>query len=420
MFKQVNLLCTSMCIICVTTLQGDQPGISSELESTTPLFETMQISLVKEETPVLAESSLVESPIAEPPAIKKQKPKAPFKAFTGKVKGKKVRLRLQPDIESPIAKELNKGEFLSIVGEAEDFWITEAPSHLKSYVFRSFVLDNQIEGTRVNIRLQPNLESPVVTHLNSGDAVNGTICASNNKWFEIPTPDTARFFVAKDFVENFGAPEVKAHYENRLKLAKQQIETATYFAESEMQKAYPNVDFDKMNNSFLVVIQEYTEFPELVEQAQNSLAMAQEQFLDKRISYLENKASEDEALAAQAKKALAAEHSFTDKMKVWEPVEETLYLNWFNTNDSGNMDEYYEDQRLTATRISGILESYQAPVKCKPGDYIIRQNDMPVGYVYSTMVNLQSLVGKKVTLVGAPRPNNNFAFPAYFILSTDN
>ena len=420
MFKQTNLLCTSMCVICFTALQGDQPGIASELELIAPLPETTQISLSKEESPALAEVPSFEAPIAAPPVIKKAKPKVAFKPFTGKVKGKKVRLRLQPDIESSIAKELQKGEFLSIVGEAEDFWIAEAPSDLKSYVFRSFVLDNQIEGTRVNIRLQPSLESPIVTHLNSGDPVQGSICAANNKWIEIPTPETARFYVAKDFIENFGGPEVKAHNENRLKSAKQQIETASYFVESEMQKAYPNIDFDKMNNSFLVVIQEYAEFPELVEQAKNSLAMAQEQFLDKRISFLENKASEDEALAFEAKKALTTEHSFTDKMKLWEPLEESLYLSWFNTNDSRNMDEYYEDQKLTATRISGILESYQAPVKCKPGDYIIRQNDMPVGYVYSTMINLQSLVGKKVTLVGAPRPNNNFAFPAYFILSSEN
>jgi len=50
----------------------------------------------------------------------------------------------------------------------------------------------------------------------------------------------------------------------------------------------------------------------------------------------------------------------------------------------------------------------------------VKENDLPVGYVYSTMINLESLVGKKVTLVGVSRPNNNFAFPAYFVLSAEN
>ncbi|NDE82278.1 MAG: hypothetical protein EB051_01510 [Chlamydiia bacterium] len=72
---------------------------------------------------------------------------------------------------------------------------------------------------------------------------------------------------------------------------------------------------------------------------------------------------------------------------------------------------------MASTEISGIVEPYTAPVKCKPGDFIIRDKDLPVAYIYSTQINLQNLVGQKVTLKGVARPNNNFAFPAYFILS---
>jgi hypothetical protein len=58
-------------------------------------------------------------------------------------------------------------------------------------------------------------------------------------------------------------------------------------------------------------------------------------------------------------------------------------------------------------------------VKNKPGDFILRNKDIPVGYVYSTIVNLQSLVGKNVRLIAAPRPNNNFAFKAYYVLAAE-
>ncbi|MEK7339256.1 MAG: hypothetical protein AABZ92_00910, partial [Verrucomicrobiota bacterium] len=55
-------------------------------------------------------------------------------------------------------------------------------------------------------------------------------------------------------------------------------------------------------------------------------------------------------------------------------------------------------------------------VKNKPGDFILRDKDIPLAYVYSTVVNLQDLVGKRVSLIATPRPNNNFAFPSYFVL----
>ena len=106
-------------------------------------------------------------------------------------------------------------------------------------------------------------------------------------------------------------------------------------------------------------------------------------------------------------------------MKLWDPIEESLYLSWTNINENKSQRDYYEEQKLAAIEISGIVEPYNTPVKNKPGDYILRDKDMPLGYIYSTQVNLQSLVGKHVKLVAAPRPNNNFAFPAYYVLSVE-
>lgn len=100
----------------------------------------------------------------------------------------------------------------------------------------------------------------------------------------------------------------------------------------------------------------------------------------------------------------------TDKMKMWEHVEEALFLTWTNMNYNKNMQDYYQEQQITANVISGIVEAYNSAVKNKPGDFILRDKDIPVAYVYSTIVNLQDLVGKRVSLVATPRPNNNFAF----------
>jgi SH3-like domain-containing protein len=401
MFKQLSLVCTSALIIHSASLIADQPGepLENEADSifTKPMSEPLAPFLVIEEpsTPAQESGSSQETPVSEPPVVKKIKTHSNIKPFTGSIKRNKVRLRLHPDTESPIVQELNKGSLLSVVGESDDFWAVEAPQNVKAYIFRSFVLDGQVEGNHVNVRLSPSTEAPILTHLNSGDTVEGTICNTNNKWLEIAPPKTTKFYVAKNYVENLGGPELKVAVETKRAQAEQDLLLATQFAESEIQKSFPNIDLDKINNNFQTIIQEYASFSDLTEKAQELLTKMQEQFLDKRIGYLESKTFEDEALSMQANHSPRVFIPSTDKMKIWEPVEEALYLSWVNMNEGRDMDEYYEDQKLAAVKITGLLEAYSAPVKSRPGDYFIKQDGLPVGYVYSTKINLEEFVGKK-------------------------
>ena len=430
MFKSMYLLCTSLAALSLGALGADQPD---EVTSTSaPASESDFFSSFSLETPPALPAEMatstsevpsneVQTPALETaPIAKKEKPKGLFKPFTGKVKGKKVRLRTQPDLDSAVVKELQKGEYLAILDEVDDFWITEAPSDLKAYVFRSFVLDNVIEGNRVNVRLHPNMEAPVIVHLNSGDTINGEICETNHKWIEIDAPKTSRFYVSKNYIENVGGLEIKQTHDTRLSLVKDQMALAESFAKAEMEKEYSAIDFDQMNRNFQLVIQDYTDFPQYTDQAKDMLSAIQEKFIDKRISYMESKATHETAPAAGSNhKQAFVNASPTDKMKTWEPVEEALFLGWSGGHEARSFQDYQLEQKIAAERISGILEPYSAPVKCKPGDYVVKHNDLPVGYVYSTVVNLQDLVGKKVSLIGAPRPNNNFAFPAYFVLGVE-
>lgn len=48
--------------------------------------------------------------------------KTEFKAFTGKVQANKVRLRVKPDLEGHIIKQVNKNDLFLIVAEAGDFF----------------------------------------------------------------------------------------------------------------------------------------------------------------------------------------------------------------------------------------------------------------------------------------------------------
>lgn len=369
-------------------------------------------------------------PFIAPTNIAKSLPEVPFKPFTGKIKAKKVRMRAQADLEGAVIKEMNKNDLLSIVGEQNEFWAVDPPAGTKAYVFRSYVLDNVVEGNRVNVRLKPDLESPVIGHLNAGDHIEGIISSLNNKWYEISPPANARFFIAKDFVENIGGPEVKSQIDKRKQAVEQVIEAAMLLSKSELRKPFEEIDVDRLTRSFKTVVNEYSDFPEQVEIAKDSLVHLNETYLQKKIAFLENKAEgvveEPLEIAIDPSEpsfneevAATIADTPTERMKMWAPIEEGLYLTWQRLNEDRSMDDFYTEQKLTAVAITGILEPYLSPVKNKPGDFILRDQDHQVAYLYSTNLNLQSFIGKKVKITGTPRNNNHFAFPAYFVLSVE-
>ncbi len=421
MSKLIKFVCGAI-IAPLTSLlaEGEQHSLT-QLPGTMPL----QPMISSESSHSAFHEESIESkniPIASPVAEKSISP------FTGKIRARKVRMRNNADLESRIVKELDKNELIVVVGEKGDFYAVEAPADLKAFVFRSFVLDNVVEGNRVNIRLFPDTEAPVLGHLNLGDTVHGKICQENAKWLEINIPSSVHFYVAKDYVENIGGPEMKGQVDKRKETVSQMIENASFLTKAELRKPFVEIDIERIQHTYKKIISDFTDFPEYVEQAREAMASLQDAYVQKRIAFLESKINPEENSSANlVREELVAldaqeaknEGAPTDKMLLWEPIEEALYLNWAAMHEDRSMQEYYEEQKVMATSISGILEAYTAPVKNKPGDFVIKERDLPVAYVYSTRLNLQDFVGKKVTLTGIERPNNNFAFPAYYVISQE-
>lgn len=407
------------CFLCLTALafaeaNADDAFKPQHIQLQAPVLQPLKGS----ETTEAKASNTNENKLMEvKPTIKPVIRKSAFSAFTGKIKGNHVRLRLQPDLEGRIVKELTKNDFVAVVDEEGDFWAIEAPEGIKAYVFRSFILDNVVEGNRVNVRLEPNLDAPIIGHLNSGDKIKGTVSALNNKWFEIPPPAGAKFFVAKDFIERIGGPELKAQMDKRKVAVEQLLDAASLLSKAELLKPFEEIDFERIKRSFHTIIQDYTDFPHYSEQAKEALAQIQDNYLEKRIAYLETKAAslthQDDEAGTDGTKVAKDEQN--DKMKMWEPIEEALFLTWAHLNEEKSLDDYYDEQRIVAVTKTGILEAYQSPVMHKPGDFILKDKDLPVAYVYSTKVDLQNYVGKKITIIGSPRPNNNFAFEAFYV-----
>ena len=96
-----------------------------------------------------------------------------YKAFTGKVVGNHVRMRTSPDLDSHIVLELPKDEYIVVSGEKGEFYAVEPPADLKAYIFRGFVIDDVVEGDRVNIRLSPDREAPIIGHYSTGTNIDG-------------------------------------------------------------------------------------------------------------------------------------------------------------------------------------------------------------------------------------------------------
>ncbi|MCH9613319.1 MAG: hypothetical protein SP1CHLAM54_03180 [Chlamydiia bacterium] len=347
------------------------------------------------------------------------------KSFTGKVNGKSVRLRAGADVESNIIRELKKDELVVVAGEQSDFFAILPPTDIKAYIFRSFVLDGQVEGERVNVRLAPDREAPIIGHLSTGDHVEGKVCEHNSKWLEIKAPDSTRFYIAKEFIEYAGNPEMKAMHDKRLSTVKQMMESTSLLAGAEMRKPYADINMAQLTRSYQTIIDDYADFPEYTKRAKQALTELSENYLTKKIAFLENKASN---LAKSRERGEEYVHhetteltlpSGSDRMRMWEPVEEALYLTWSAMHHAKTIDDFYSDQKLKSQTITGILEAYGEPVKQKPGDYILKDKDVPIAYIYSTHVELADLVGKQVTLLVSERSNNNFAFPAYYALGTE-
>jgi hypothetical protein len=375
-------------------------------------------------------------------------PAKPFEAFTGKIIKAKVRLRQQPNVESPIIKELNQGDLVVVVGESDDFYAVQPSSDVKAYVFRTYILDNVVEANRVNVRLEPDMDAPTIAQLNAGDKVNGTISQKNNKWLEIAPPPSARFYVSKDYVKKIGDASMMAALEQKQSEVNLLLNNTALASQQEMQKPFPEINLEPMFANYNKIITSYSDFPEQVARAKEQLKLLQDAYLQKKLSYLENKSKMthmewqnkntqlNEQLKAQQEKLSQYEqivnnpngiavpkptfiNTVNNKMAAWFPVEEELFNQWHEHNPASTQKEFYEEQVNNAAVINGVLEPYTRAIKNKPGDYVVINpvNHLPIAFVYSTQVNLQDVVGHQVNLRVSPRNNNNFAYPAYFVLS---
>ena len=343
---------------------------------------------------------------------------AAFRPFTGKVASNKVRLRVKPDLESHIVRQVNKQDLLLIIGEEGEFYAVQPPKGSRAYVFRSYILDNVAEADRINIRLEPHVDAPIIGQLRAGESVAGTPCAINSKWLEIDPPANTRFYISKDFIVQAGGPELLSQMEHRKSQVDTLLSAALCLAEAECKKPFEEMSIEGAMDQLQLIVRDFSDFPASLSHAKEALTLLKETYLQKKVAYLENPSHPTIVQNANVFKMSPIE-SFSQESNYWGAVEESLYMSWSAFHTGKQKEDFYQEQRANASIIEGTLEPYRQSVKNKPGDYILRSKDRPIAYLYSTSFNLDQHIGKQVSLLVSPRPNNHFAFPAYFVLSLE-
>lgn len=371
-------------------------------------------------------------------------------SFTGQITSSRVRLRAASSLDSHIIDEIDKGSLFVVTGEENDFYAVLPSDQTKVYVFRTYIIDQTIEGDHVNVRLTPSLESPILTQLNTGERIEGKICEQNNRWFAITPPPSVRFYIAKEYVQRIGGPELIQELQKRKKEATQILTATKTAGHQEFNKPFPQIQIDPVLRDLQSFSERYTNFPELIEQANELLFEFHERYIQTKLAYLEqkleNSSKEWEKVSLEIQEEVnSQQHKFStinnasttpiaqensnypnplpNQEQQWNQIEDQLFLAWKSeqSDPSITQEKYYEEQQIKAVHLKGTIQEYDRPVKNKPGNYILLNNfsQLPTAYLYSTQVDLTPYIGKEVALKAAPRPKHNFVFPAYFVLEIE-
>lgn len=321
----------------------------------------------------------------------------PFAPFTGKITRPKVRIRTQASLDGAIVKELQKGEYVLVTGLTDEYYIIKPPEGIKAYIFRTFVLDNIVEGKNVNVRLNPDTNAPIIAHLNQGDTVDGTVSTSNPKWLEITPPATTKLYISRDFVENVGNSELLTKLQSRLKTVTDLFNQALTTSQIELQKAFEKMNIEEAKGKLNNIIQNYVDFPEYTAKAKELLNSIQDKVLQKKLTYLEAKVHD------------------------WASAENALFETWASDREEATLEDFYESQKKSALVLTGIMEPYVRQSSRKAGDFVLlsKKNRQPLAYLYSTRVDLAAKNGKEVNLLVVQRHAANQPYPVYFVLSIE-
>jgi hypothetical protein len=360
----------------------------------------------------------------------KKQPQRAFEAFTGKVTGSRVRVRLQPSLDGLILKELSQGDLVIVTGEMDDFYAVKPDPKCKGYIYRAYVLDNVVEANNVNLRLEPDTRAPILTQLGQGDPVKGVVSKENNKWLEVDLPETVRFYISKDYLGNIGDVSLYKRTQMRRQQLASRLDTIDSSIQTELKKPFAEIQLVPFVNDLKAIVAQNQDLPELADRAQGLIKTIQEQYLQLSLGKpLDTAKDSSTTTAASATLSQISSLDSTTSQAVpsetrrfssfaLEQQENKLVEQAVNSGRTETKEAFYTEEIKNAQEIAGQLVPYDRPVKNRPGDFMLvdAKTKVPMAYLYSSRFDLNQFAGQPVHLMVSPRPNHHFALPAYFVL----
>lgn len=343
-------------------------------------------------------------------------------SFTGRVQKDRVRMRLQPHLDGHIYKELNKGDFVLVCGESDDFYAVMPPKNVPAYIFRTYVLDGAVEGSNVNVRLEPDTAAPAVCQVQSGYKIDGEVASQNNKWLKIALPEEVRFYVAKDFVTKCGDASLYREHEIKQAHVQDALQKISLVINKELQKPFSEISLGQLSAELQQLIVTCEDLPKEQQQSRELLAKMQKEYLAKGIATGKTEQSLPEIVPEKNNppvETTANDSTPSTPNSYWVEKESLIIDDAIANGLATSADNHYANELKEGEKIVGIIKPYNSFIKNRPGDFVLvnPSTNLPIAYLYSTKVALEKRLNEEVTLIVAKRPNNNFAFPAYFVLT---
>lgn len=129
-------------------------------------------------------------------------PAQEFQAFQGEINANNINIRFDSTTSSQAICNVNQGDYVEVILEFYDWYKIKLPKTAPAFIKKDLVatIDDKIAKVlkdRVNIRLHPNLSSPIIGRVNKNEAVN--ILEDKGQWYKIE-PVNSFGWIHKKFV----------------------------------------------------------------------------------------------------------------------------------------------------------------------------------------------------------------------------
>lgn len=129
-------------------------------------------------------------------------PAQEFQTFQGKVNADNINIRSDSSVSSEVICNVNRGDYVEVILEFYDWHKIKLPKTAPAFIKKDLVETTdgktaRVLKDRVNIRLHPDLSSPIIGRVNINDAVN--ILEDKGQWYKIE-PVNSFGWIHKKFV----------------------------------------------------------------------------------------------------------------------------------------------------------------------------------------------------------------------------